>query len=186
MQLIFVSIYIHRYCCTDNACFSRVPQIHLIVCVYIISLYTAPLIIALLQVAEMKKTDQARLNAEYQRLVSGLAESGLGRASGGVAGTSGAAAATGASAAGAGGGAGAGVAAGAAGAAAAAADSIPANPVLPADILQEAVPGNIRRAEHFISFMRKVTCLLTARVVGVLCCVVWYCVVVGCGFCIGF
>lgn len=88
----------------------------------------------------MKRTDQARLNAEYQSLISGLAESGLGsRASGGVVGNS-----AGASGA------------GVAGAAAAAADSIPANPALPADILQEAVPGNIRRAEHFVSFMRKV------------------------------
>ncbi|CAN0231024.1 unnamed protein product [Hapterophycus canaliculatus] len=94
------------------------------------------------KVSEMKRTDQARLNAEYQSLVSGLAESGLGsRASGGVAGAS----------AGAGGGG-----SGVAGTAAAAADSIPANPALPADILQEAVPGNIRRAEHFVSFMRKV------------------------------
>lgn len=98
----------------------------------------------------MKRTDQARLNAEYQRLVSGLADSGLGRASGGVAGST----------AGAGGSGGGGGAAGPAGApaeaVAAAADSIPANPALPADILQEAVPGNIRRAEHFVSFMRKV------------------------------
>eukprot|EP00904_Undaria_pinnatifida_P005279 jgi/Undpi1/1881/HiC_scaffold_12.g05268.m1 len=92
------------------------------------------------KVAEMKRTDQARLNAEYQRLVSGLAESGLGRSSGGVAG---------------GVEAGSGAGSGAAGVAAAA-DAIPANPALPADILQEAVPGNIRRAEHFVSFMRKI------------------------------
>lgn len=90
----------------------------------------------------MKRTDQARLNAEYQRLVSGLADSGVGRASGGVAGA----------------GAGAGSGSGSGSTAAAAADSIPANPALPADILQEAVPGNIRRAEHFVSFMRKVGC----------------------------
>lgn len=101
------------------------------------------------QVAEMKKTDQARLNAEYQRLVSGLADAGLGRASGGVAGSAGAGS-------GGGGGGAAGPAGAAAEAVAAAADSIPANPALPADILQEAVPGNIRRAEHFVSFMRKV------------------------------
>ncbi len=36
------------------------------------------------------------------------------------------------------------------------ADSMLANPALPEDILREAVPGNIRRAEHFISFLRKV------------------------------
>eukprot|EP00903_Cladosiphon_okamuranus_P005999 g5919.t1 len=98
------------------------------------------------KVAEMKRTDQARLNEEYQRLVSGLAESGLGRASGGVAGPTTAA----------GGGGAAGPAGAAAEVVAAAADSIPANPALPADILQEAVPGNIRRAEHFVSFMRKI------------------------------
>ncbi|CAM9956964.1 unnamed protein product [Ectocarpus sp. 6 AP-2014] len=111
------------------------------------------------KVAEMKRTDQARLNAEYQRLVSGLADSGLGRASGGVAGS--AVGAGGAAAAGGGGSGAAGAGASAAGGGgatevAAAADAIPANPALPADILQEAVPGNIRRAEHFVSFMRKV------------------------------
>src|SRR4051794_7511867 len=30
-----------------------------------------------------------------------------------------------------------------------------ANPVLPDDVLQEAVPGNIRRAEHFVAFLRR-------------------------------
>ncbi|KAK9823916.1 hypothetical protein WJX72_006337 [[Myrmecia] bisecta] len=30
-----------------------------------------------------------------------------------------------------------------------------ANPALPQDILREAVPGNIRRAEHFIQFLRR-------------------------------
>lgn len=29
------------------------------------------------------------------------------------------------------------------------------NPVLPTDVLQEAIPGSIRRAEHFISFMKR-------------------------------
>ncbi|GMH35311.1 hypothetical protein BSKO_03179 [Bryopsis sp. KO-2023] len=29
------------------------------------------------------------------------------------------------------------------------------NPALPKDILQEAVPGNIRRAEHFVAFLRR-------------------------------
>ena len=32
-----------------------------------------------------------------------------------------------------------------------------ANPVLSADILQEAVPGNIRKAEHFVAFLKKVS-----------------------------
>jgi DNA excision repair protein ERCC-2 len=30
-----------------------------------------------------------------------------------------------------------------------------ANPVLPADVLQEAIPGNIRKAEHFVAFMKR-------------------------------
>ena len=34
-------------------------------------------------------------------------------------------------------------------------DAIMANPALPQDLLQEAVPGNIRRAEHFVSFLRR-------------------------------
>ncbi|CAI5508666.1 unnamed protein product [Closterium sp. Naga37s-1] len=38
-----------------------------------------------------------------------------------------------------------------------------ANPLLPADILQEAVPGNIRRAEHFLAFLRRFLSYLQAR-----------------------
>ncbi|KAI1104435.1 putative excision repair protein rhp3 [Jackrogersella minutella] len=34
-------------------------------------------------------------------------------------------------------------------------DSFMANPVLPDDLLKEAVPGNIRRAEHFTSFLKR-------------------------------
>lgn len=34
-------------------------------------------------------------------------------------------------------------------------DSFMANPALPDDLLTEAVPGNIRRAEHFISFLKR-------------------------------
>lgn len=34
-------------------------------------------------------------------------------------------------------------------------DLILSNPVLPDEILQEAVPGNIRNAEHFISFLKR-------------------------------
>lgn len=34
-------------------------------------------------------------------------------------------------------------------------DTHMANPVLPDEILQEAMPGNIRQAEHFIGFMRR-------------------------------
>jgi len=39
---------------------------------------------------------------------------------------------------------------------ASAADLLFANPVLSADILEEAVPGNIRKAEHFVAFLKKV------------------------------
>ena len=34
-------------------------------------------------------------------------------------------------------------------------DQFIANPVLPDDLLKEAVPGNIRRAEHFVSFLKR-------------------------------
>jgi len=49
---------------------------------------------------------------------------------------------------------------------AAASDTWLANPVLPADILQEAVPGNIRRAEHFLAFLRRFMHFLAARLRG--------------------
>ena len=62
----------------------------------------------------MKERNKGRLEAEYRRLVTGLATEGIGST-----------------------------------------DLLLANPVLPQDILQEAVPGNIRKAEHFISFMRR-------------------------------
>ncbi|KAJ3385983.1 DNA-dependent ATPase of the nucleotide excision repair factor 4 complex [Entophlyctis sp. JEL0112] len=35
------------------------------------------------------------------------------------------------------------------------ADELMANPVLPDDILKDAIPGNIRRAEHFVAFLRR-------------------------------
>ncbi|KAK3282581.1 hypothetical protein CYMTET_9690 [Cymbomonas tetramitiformis] len=38
-----------------------------------------------------------------------------------------------------------------------------ANPVVPDDILQEAVPGNIRRSEHFLAFMRRFVDYLKSR-----------------------
>jgi DNA excision repair protein ERCC-2 len=37
------------------------------------------------------------------------------------------------------------------------ADATLANPILSNDILQEAVPGNIRKAEHFVTFLKKVS-----------------------------
>nr|CAG4641470.1 EOG090X01B4 [Eurycercus lamellatus] len=42
-------------------------------------------------------------------------------------------------------------------------DAALVNPVLPADILEEAVPGNIRNAEHFISFMKRVVEYIKTR-----------------------
>jgi DNA excision repair protein ERCC-2 len=40
------------------------------------------------------------------------------------------------------------------------ADGVLANPTLSSDILQEAVPGNIRKAEHFVAFLKKVVVYL--------------------------
>ena len=37
------------------------------------------------------------------------------------------------------------------------------NPILPDDILKEAVPGNIRRAEHFLSVLRRLVQYLKGR-----------------------
>lgn len=37
------------------------------------------------------------------------------------------------------------------------------NPALPDDILKEAVPGNIRRAEHFLSVLRRLVQYLKSR-----------------------
>ena len=34
-------------------------------------------------------------------------------------------------------------------------DDFIVNPTLPDDVLEEAVPGNIRRAEHFVAFLRR-------------------------------
>lgn len=42
-------------------------------------------------------------------------------------------------------------------------DDFMANPVLPADILHEAVPGNIRRAEHFTAFLARFVEYLKTR-----------------------
>ncbi|WFD33767.1 DNA helicase [Malassezia cuniculi] len=43
------------------------------------------------------------------------------------------------------------------------ADTFMANPVLPDDLLEEAVPGNIRRAEHFVAFLRRFVEYLKTR-----------------------
>lgn len=42
-------------------------------------------------------------------------------------------------------------------------DTVMANPALPDDILQEAVPGNIRKAEHFLALLRRFIEHLKAR-----------------------
>ncbi|KAI3630788.1 hypothetical protein MIR68_012223 [Amoeboaphelidium protococcarum] len=42
-------------------------------------------------------------------------------------------------------------------------DLILANPALPDDILEEAVPGNIRKAEHFVAFMKRLVEYLKTR-----------------------
>ncbi|KAL3275707.1 hypothetical protein HHI36_020456 [Cryptolaemus montrouzieri] len=42
-------------------------------------------------------------------------------------------------------------------------DIILSNPVLPDEILQEAVPGNIRNAEHFVSFLKRLVEYLKTR-----------------------
>ncbi|KDN37186.1 hypothetical protein RSAG8_10318, partial [Rhizoctonia solani AG-8 WAC10335] len=42
-------------------------------------------------------------------------------------------------------------------------DVIMANPVLPDDLLTEAVPGNIRKAEHFIAFLKRLVEYLKTR-----------------------
>jgi DNA excision repair protein ERCC-2 len=42
-------------------------------------------------------------------------------------------------------------------------DAFMANPVLPDDLLKEAVPGNIRRAEHFVVFLRRFIEYLKSR-----------------------
>eukprot|EP01147_Barroeca_monosierra_P006465 gene6465-9341_t len=42
-------------------------------------------------------------------------------------------------------------------------DAVLANPVLPAHVLTEAVPGNIRKAEHFVSFLKRLIEYLKKR-----------------------
>lgn len=44
-----------------------------------------------------------------------------------------------------------------------AADVIQASPVIPADAIEETVPGNIRKAEHFLRFLRRVIDFLSKR-----------------------
>lgn len=67
------------------------------------------------KIVDMKSSDAAKLQNEYQKLVEGLRDIDEGREE----------------------------------------DSFMANPVLPDDLLKEAVPGNIRRAEHFVAFLKR-------------------------------
>jgi DNA excision repair protein ERCC-2 len=115
------------------------------------------------KVAELKASDSAKLAQEYAELVSGLAL----QRRGGVAGAAGAAG-TSTSANGAAGGGGGNNSSGSSGASAvqAAADVVFANPLLSSDILEEAVPGNIRKAEHFVAFLKKIVQYLKTQVVG--------------------
>ncbi|KAI9908822.1 hypothetical protein PsorP6_003297 [Peronosclerospora sorghi] len=82
------------------------------------------------QVTQLKQADKARLDAEYRRLVEGL------RASNAVVAPTYTDPVT-------------------REALETSHDIMLANPVLPDDVLDEAIPGNIRRAEHFVAFLRR-------------------------------
>lgn len=75
------------------------------------------------RVDEVKKTDAAKLQDEYSKLVEGLQQSSTERE----------------------------------------AETFMANPVLPEDLLKEAIPGNIRRAEHFVAFLKRFVEYLKTR-----------------------
>nr|CCA21515.1 predicted protein putative [Albugo laibachii Nc14] len=90
------------------------------------------------QVQRLKQADRSRLDAEYRRLVEGL------RASNNILAPTYQNRATGQSID-------------------TTNDILTSNPVLPDDVLEEAIPGNIRRAEHFIAFMRRLIEYLRTR-----------------------
>jgi DNA excision repair protein ERCC-2 len=92
------------------------------------------------EVDRVKTTDAERLKAEYQRLVSGLQQQGALPAvanNGNEAGPSGASNTE--------------------------TSQWLATPTLPEDVLREAVPGNIRRAEHFLAFLQRFLGFLRRR-----------------------
>ena len=101
------------------------------------------------EIDRVKETDADRLKEEYRRLVAGLSIQGAlpGAGTAPVGGSSGAGGAS----------------------TSATATSVPetaqwlSNPVLPEDVLREAVPGNIRRAEHFIAFLQRFLGFLRRR-----------------------
>ena len=96
-----------------------------------------------------KATDAARLRAEYDRLLGGL-RGALPAPHGGGGGG--------------GGGGGARPSNNASNAAARTrGEEWLAHPALPDDVLREAVPGNIRRAEHFVAFLRRLVDYFTRR-----------------------
>ncbi|KAH7930768.1 DNA repair helicase [Leucogyrophana mollusca] len=76
------------------------------------------------KIEEIKKTDAAKLQDEYAKLVEGLQEST---------------------------------------ADAPEEDGFMTNPVLPDDLLKEAIPGNIRKAEHFVAFLKRFVEYLKTR-----------------------
>lgn len=43
------------------------------------------------------------------------------------------------------------------------ASELVASPVLPEDVVKEAMPGNLQRAQHFLSFMRRIIHYLAVR-----------------------
>ncbi|KAG7384456.1 General transcription and DNA repair factor IIH helicase subunit XPD [Phytophthora pseudosyringae] len=91
------------------------------------------------QVNKLKQADRSRLDAEYRRLVEGL------RSSNAVVAPTYTDPATNNSID-------------------TSNDIMIANPVLPDDVLDEAIPGNIRRAEHFVAFMRRLIEYLRQRI----------------------
>ena len=102
------------------------------------------------EISKVKATDGARLQAEYQNLVNGLIDQGLlvdggGSNVGGVGGGNNNAAGAG----------GAIIQPGI--------TSGLASNVLSEDVINECVPGNIRRAEHFIAFMKKIVEYMKSR-----------------------
>ena len=95
------------------------------------------------RIDRMKETDAERLREEYRRLVVGIAGAHTGAVTAGNDNSNGASTSL-----------------------------IPentameqylANPALPDDILREAVPGNIRRAEHFVAFMQRFLAFLRKK-----------------------
>ena len=91
-------------------------------------------------VKDMERTDAARLQQEYNNLLRGLT-GGAGRGGAHAAAADADAASDDAPSS-------------SSSSAPSAADALMASPVLPSDVLREAVPGNIRRAKHFLLFLR--------------------------------